>query len=73
MKKSLIKRLLELEKTCGIQQKHRSAKVVYDPDVFDSLDLSHIEAKALIILPNNGHKLIGDQKIPTGSYIVTYS
>jgi hypothetical protein len=72
MKKSLIKRLLELEKACGINQKRRVARVLCDPDVMDSLDLSHIEAEVLLILPDNGHRCIGDQEVPKGSYLVTY-
>lgn len=72
MKKSLIKRLLELEKAYGINQRRRVARVLCDPDVMDSLDLSHIEAEVLLILPDNGHRLPGDQEVPQGSYLVTY-
>lgn len=72
MKKSLIKRLLELEKACGINQRRRVSRVLCDPDVMSSLDLSHIEAEVLLILPDNGHRAVGDQEVPKGSYIVTY-
>lgn len=72
MKRSLIKRLLELEKAYGINQKRRVARVLCDPDVIDSLDLSHIEAEVLLILPDNGHRMIGDHEVPKGSYLVSY-
>lgn len=72
MKKSLIKRLLDLEKACGINQRRRIARVLCDPDVMSSLDLSHIEAEVLLILPDNGHRTIGGQNVPKGSYLVTY-
>lgn len=68
-----MKRLLNLEKICGINQKRKIARVLCDSDVMDSLDLSHIEAEVLLILPDNGHRCIGDQKVPKGSYLVTYS
>lgn len=72
MKKSLIKRLLELEKAYGINQRRRIARVLCDPDIMDSVDLSHIEAEILLILPDNGHRAIGDQEVPKASYIVAY-
>jgi hypothetical protein len=51
MKRSFKKRLLKLETSVTSKKKHRIAKVVCDPDVWNSLDLSQIEAEVLLILP----------------------
>lgn len=73
MKSSLKNRLLKLEASAPAEKKHRAAKILCDPDVIHSLDFSEIDAKALLILPDNGRRLRGDQKVPKGSYLVFYS
>jgi hypothetical protein len=74
MRASLKKRLLKLEALLPSSgKKHRAAKIICDPDVIHSLDFSEIDAEVLLILPDNGHRLCGDQKVPKGSYLVTYS
>lgn len=73
MSKSLKNRLLKLESSLGVIKNHRVARVVCDPDIFYSEDFSDIEAEVLLVLPDNGHRLIGDQIVPKGSYLVFYS
>mgnify|MGYP000473954404 CR=1 FL=1 len=74
MKLSLKRRLLRLEAaTPSSRKKHRAARILCDPDVMHSLDFSEIDAEVLLILPDNGRRLRGDQKVPKGSYLVFYS
>ena len=76
MKSSIEKRLQKLEKAAGIDQKKQRSKcalVVCDPDIFYTYDFSFIEADHVLILPDNGHRLPADQRVPKGSYVVRYS
>ena len=73
MKASIKNRLIKLEKKYGVARRRRSARVLCDPDILHTLDLSQIDADAILILPDNGRRMLGGQKVPKGSYIVTYS
>lgn len=72
MKDSIKKRLRKLEESYQASKRPKVARVLCDPEVLHSLDFSHIEAEVLLILPDNGHRLPGDQEVPQGSYLVTY-
>ena len=73
MKSTLKKRLLKLEASTPSEKKHKVAKILCDPDAMHSLDFSEIDAAVLLILPDNGRRSRGNQKVPKGSYLVTYS
>lgn len=73
MKTSIKNRLIKLEKKYCVTRRRRSARVLCDPDILHTLDLSQIDAEVVLILPDNGHRVIGDQKVPKGSYLVFYS
>lgn len=75
MKSSIEKRLKKLEKTTGINQRQRpkSASVVCNPAILHTFDFSFIESDCVLILPDNGHRLPGDQSVSKGSYMVRYS
>lgn len=76
MRASFKKRLLRLEASTSFSgKKHRVARILCDPDpdVMYSLDFSEIDAEVLLILPDNGRRLRGDQEVPKGSYLDFYS
>ena len=72
MKLSIKKRLQSLEVTLNVNQRPKCALIVCDPDILQSFDFSIIEADYKLILPDNGHRMLGDLSAPKGSYIVTY-
>jgi hypothetical protein len=72
MKRSILKRLEKLEKDSGVNQRHRCALVVHDPEMPQEFDASEIEADCVLILPDNGHRLPG-RTVPKGSYEVLYT
>ncbi len=73
MKSSIKKRLKILENSLNIDQKHKCALVVCDPEILHTFDFSFIEAEHMVILPDNGRRLPGDQTIGKGSYSIHYS
>ncbi len=72
MKRSILKRLENLEKVAGVARRHRCALVVHDPEIRPEFSASEIEADCVLILPDNGHRLPG-RTVPKGSYEVFYT
>lgn len=72
MKPSLKKRIIRFELSSPSGKKHRVAKILCDSDAMYSSDFSEIDAEVLLIIPDNGHRTIGDKEVPKGSYRVTY-
>lgn len=75
MKSSIEKRIKKLEQAAGMTQKQRPkfASVVCDPDILHTHDFSFIEADCILILPDNGLRLLDERPITKGSYAVCYS
>jgi len=73
MKVSIKNRLIKLEKKYGVARRRRSARVLCDPDILHTLDLSQIDADAILILPDNRRRMLDCQKVPKSYYLVFYS
>lgn len=59
------------EKVQAANIRHRSAVVIFDPDLMSSFDGSLIEADYVFILPDNGRSVLGEKNIK-GSFLVYY-
>jgi hypothetical protein len=73
MKSSIKKRLQTLEHNLNVDERHRCALVVCDSEILYTFDFSFIEAEHILIFPDNGRRLSGDQSISKGSYSIRYS
>jgi len=73
MKSSIKKRLQTLEHNLNVDERHRCALVVCDPEILFTFDFSFIEAEHVVILPDNGRRLPEGQSISNGSYSIRYS
>lgn len=72
MKPSVQKRLKQLESRLRINKRHKSARIVCDPNIRHLFDFSEVNADVLLILPDNGRRTHGEI-VPEGSYLVFYS
>jgi hypothetical protein len=72
MKSSIKKRLQTLEHNLNVDERHRCALVVCDPEILFTFDFSFIDAEHVVILPDNGRRLQEGKRVPKGSYIVSY-
>ena len=64
-------RIIKLEGSVELSERHKSALVIYDHNADYELDLSKIEADVIIVLPDNGR---GDFNggVVVGSCVVCY-
>lgn len=51
MKSTIKKRLLLLEKTLNVDQSHKCALIMCDPEILHTFDFSFVKADCLLILP----------------------
>lgn len=65
MKSSLKTRLHKLEGSTKMCQTSRYAKVIYDPNIPDSTDLSFAQANCTLCLPDNGRRVVRDKLVCT--------
>jgi len=72
MKLAIKKRLKILENILKVNQRPKCALIVCDPDILHSFDFSFVQADHVLILPDNGHRMPGNQQILKGSYVVSY-
>lgn len=70
MKTSIKHRLIKLEKNYGVSKRRRYAKILCNFDVLHALDLSQVDVYVVLILPDNGHRMVGGQEVPKGTYLI---
>ena len=75
MKLSNKKRIESLEKVLTVKRcRARSAMVCFDPSITDfEINSLEIDADVILALPDNGRRCCNEERIPKGSYKVTYS
>lgn len=72
MKQSLKKRLEKLEEnSCATNHRRKTALILCDSDLPTDFNDFHVNADAVLIAPDNGHRGLG-KKAPKGSYSVYY-
>jgi hypothetical protein len=72
MKSSAKNRLKNLESIVKVNQRSTCALIICDADILHTFDFSFVEADHVLILPDNGRRLPGDEAIPKGSYVIRY-
>jgi hypothetical protein len=71
LKSTINNRLKKLENCLKSSPHYRSAIVIYDPKIVDSLDDVQVDADVVLMLPDNGRRNRG-KAAPQSSYVVYY-
>lgn len=74
MKKSIEKRVKELEDSLNVKRsKRKIAKVIYNPKICPQSNLPPIDADIILCLPDNGRRTIGETRLPSEGFLIKYS
>jgi hypothetical protein len=68
------RRLRKLEDSLNVRQiKRKIARVIYDPNICPQSDLPPIDADVILCLPDNGHRMAGESRLPSEGFLIEYS